>query len=171
MAVLAHAYRDVGQFWDDTIEAFAKELSALAQAGCRYVQIDETAFAKFGDPDVQATLTARGDDWSQLIDTYIMITNRVLRAAPKSLQVATGTQKVVTRMSRSDFLMHSKFRSISSNTTRRVRAISHHCASFPNPSPSCSDWFPPKRRCWKIRRHCARAWKTRPDMSHLNGWR
>ena len=87
MAVLAHAYRDVGQFWDDTIEAFAKELSALAQAGCRYVQIDETAFAKFGDPDVQATLTARGDDWSQLIDTYIMITNRVLRAAPKSLHI------------------------------------------------------------------------------------
>ena len=86
-AVLAHAYRDVGQFWDDTVEAFTKELSALAQAGCRYVQIDETAFAKFGDPDVQATLAARGDDWSDLIDTYIAITNRVLRAAPKTLHI------------------------------------------------------------------------------------
>ena len=86
-AVLAHAYRDVGEFWDDTVEAFTKELSALAQAGCRYVQIDETAFAKFGDPDVQATLRARGDDWSQLIDGYITITNRVLRAAPKSLHI------------------------------------------------------------------------------------
>jgi methionine synthase II (cobalamin-independent) len=86
-AVLAHAYRDIGEFWDDTIEAFTKELSALAQAGCRYVQIDETAFAKFGDPDVQATLRARGDDWSQLIDRYITITNRVLRAAPKSLHI------------------------------------------------------------------------------------
>jgi 5-methyltetrahydropteroyltriglutamate--homocysteine methyltransferase len=86
-AVLAHAYRDVGPFWDDTVEAFTKELSALAQAGCRYVQIDETAFAKFGDPDVQATLAARGDDWSDLIDTYIAITNRVLRAAPKTLHI------------------------------------------------------------------------------------
>jgi 5-methyltetrahydropteroyltriglutamate--homocysteine methyltransferase len=86
-AVLAHAYRDVGQFWDDTIEAFTKELSALAQAGCHYVQIDETAFAKFGDPDVQATLAARGDDWSELIDTYIVITNRVLRAAPEALHI------------------------------------------------------------------------------------
>ena len=74
-------------FWDDTVEAFTKELSALAQAGCRYVQIDETAFAKFGDPDVQATLKARGDDWSQLIDRYIAITNRVLRAAPQSLHI------------------------------------------------------------------------------------
>ena len=86
-AVLAHAYRDVDQFWNDTVEAFGKELSALAQAGCRYVQIDETAFAKFGDPDVQAGLAARGDDWSKLIDTYIAITNRVLRAAPKSLHI------------------------------------------------------------------------------------
>ena len=86
-AVLAHAYRDVGAFWDDTVEAFARELSALARAGCRYVQIDETAFAKFGDPDVQAALAARGDDWRKLIDTYIAITNRVLRAAPKSLHI------------------------------------------------------------------------------------
>ncbi|MGC2717391.1 MAG: 5-methyltetrahydropteroyltriglutamate--homocysteine S-methyltransferase [Pseudolabrys sp.] len=86
-AVLAFAYRDIGQFWDDTVEAFNKELTALAGAGCRYVQIDETAFAKFGDPDVQAALAARGDDWSSLIDTYIAVTNRVLRAAPKALHI------------------------------------------------------------------------------------
>jgi 5-methyltetrahydropteroyltriglutamate--homocysteine methyltransferase len=86
-AVLAFAYRDIGQFWDDTIEAFNNELTALAGAGCRYVQIDETAFAKFGDPDVQAALAARGHDWSSLIDTYIAVTNRVLRAAPKALHI------------------------------------------------------------------------------------
>jgi 5-methyltetrahydropteroyltriglutamate--homocysteine methyltransferase len=86
-AVLAHAYRDVEQFWDDTVEAFTQELKALEQAGCNYVQIDETAFAKFGDPDVQAALAARGDGWSKLIDTYIGITNRMLRAAPNSLHI------------------------------------------------------------------------------------
>jgi 5-methyltetrahydropteroyltriglutamate--homocysteine methyltransferase len=86
-AVLATAYRDTDQFWTDIVEAFTKELTALAEAGCRYVQIDETAFAKFGDPDVQATLAARGDHWSKLIDAYIAITNRVLRAAPKTLHI------------------------------------------------------------------------------------
>ncbi len=86
-AVLASAYEDTDQFWDDTVEAFGKELIALAEAGCRYVQIDETAFAKFGDPEVQATLAARGDDWSKLIDKYIAITNRVLRGAPKTLHI------------------------------------------------------------------------------------
>jgi 5-methyltetrahydropteroyltriglutamate--homocysteine methyltransferase len=86
-AVLASTYRDTEQFWDDIVGAFTKELDALAEAGCRYVQIDETAFAKFGDPDVQAALAARGDDWSKLIDRYIAITNQVLRAAPKTLHI------------------------------------------------------------------------------------
>ena len=86
-AVLASAYRDCEQFWEDTIEAFTRELTALERAGCRYIQIDETAFAKFGDPDVQASLAARGDNWSSLIDKYIAITNRVLRAAPEGLHI------------------------------------------------------------------------------------
>ena len=86
-AVLAHAYRDTGQFWNDIVKAFEKELAALAEAGCRYIQIDETAFAKFGDPDVRAALAARGDDWGSLIDGYIATTNRVLHAAPKSLHI------------------------------------------------------------------------------------
>lgn len=86
-AVKAHAYRDLDTFWSDTVEAFGKELNALAAAGCRYIQIDETAFAKFGDPEVQETLAARGDDWNALIDTYIAVTNQVLRAAPKDLRI------------------------------------------------------------------------------------
>jgi 5-methyltetrahydropteroyltriglutamate--homocysteine methyltransferase len=86
-AVTATAYKDVDLFWSDTVEAFGQELRALADAGCRYVQIDETAFAKFGDPDVQASLAARGDDWSKLIDTYIGVTNRILHAAPAGLHI------------------------------------------------------------------------------------
>src|SRR3974377_990578 len=86
-AVLAHAYRDVDQFWNDTVEAFSKELSALAQAGCRYVQIDETAFAKFGDPDVQTALAGRGGAWSRVIEGYIVITNKLLAGSPKSLHI------------------------------------------------------------------------------------
>jgi 5-methyltetrahydropteroyltriglutamate--homocysteine methyltransferase len=86
-AVLASAYKDVEAFWEDTVTAFSQELTALGDAGCRYVQIDETAFAKFGDPEVQAALRARGDDWSALIDKYIAVTNRVLAQAPPSLRI------------------------------------------------------------------------------------
>ena len=86
-AVLATAYQDLDQFWDDIVEAFGRELGALAEAGCRYVQIDETAFAKFGDPEVQAALKSRGDDWSALIDKYVAITNRVLEGAPQGMRI------------------------------------------------------------------------------------
>jgi methionine synthase II (cobalamin-independent) len=80
--VTATAYADVEAFWNDIVEAFRRELQALAAAGCRYVQIDETAFAKFGDPDVQAALAARGEDWRTLVDRYIDVTNRVTRDIP-----------------------------------------------------------------------------------------
>lgn len=81
-AVTAHAYRDVDEFWNDIVTAFRSELGSLAAAGCTYVQIDETAFAKFGDADVQATLRSRGDEPDALIDRYIDVTNRVLVDLP-----------------------------------------------------------------------------------------
>jgi 5-methyltetrahydropteroyltriglutamate--homocysteine methyltransferase len=81
-AVTATAYTDVDAFWSDIVDAFRRELAALAAAGCRYVQIDETAFAKFGDPDIQAMLAARGDDWNAVIDRYIDVTNAVIRGFP-----------------------------------------------------------------------------------------
>jgi 5-methyltetrahydropteroyltriglutamate--homocysteine methyltransferase len=81
-AILAHAYRDVDEFWDDIVAAFQSELRSLSEAGCRYVQIDETAFAKFGDADAQATLRARGDEPNALIEKYIDVTNRVLSGLP-----------------------------------------------------------------------------------------
>jgi 5-methyltetrahydropteroyltriglutamate--homocysteine methyltransferase len=81
-AAVRQAYRDVDAFWDDIVAAFRSELRALGAAGCRYVQIDETAFAKFGDANVRAMLQARGDDPDALIDRYVAITNRVVRDVP-----------------------------------------------------------------------------------------
>lgn len=82
-AALASAYTDIGAYWDDIVAAFRAELIELASAGCQYVQIDETAFAKFSDPDVQAMFKARGEDWRQVLDLYVDITNRVLKDIPK----------------------------------------------------------------------------------------
>lgn len=86
-AALATAYTDIDAYWSDIVAAFRAELEDLAAAGCEYVQIDETAFAKFGDPEVQAMLAARGDDWRKVLDLYVDVTNRVLRGLPESLRV------------------------------------------------------------------------------------
>ena len=38
-------------------------------------------------PTCRPSLDARGDDWSKLIDKYIAVTNRILRAAPDELHI------------------------------------------------------------------------------------
>ncbi|MBX9759842.1 MAG: 5-methyltetrahydropteroyltriglutamate--homocysteine S-methyltransferase [Beijerinckiaceae bacterium] len=81
-AALATAYSDIDAYWNDIVTAFRAELLDLAAAGCQYVQIDETAFAKFSDPEVQAMLSARGDNWRKVLDLYVEITNRVLADIP-----------------------------------------------------------------------------------------
>lgn len=86
--ILRHgAYRDIDTFWSDIVEAYENEFEALHAAGCTYVQIDETAFAKFADPAVREALARRGDDWEELIDLYIDVTNRVLARAPGALNI------------------------------------------------------------------------------------
>jgi 5-methyltetrahydropteroyltriglutamate--homocysteine methyltransferase len=150
-AVMVHAYRDVDQFWDDIVAAFQSELRSLAAAGCTYVQIDETAFAKFGDADVRTSLRARGDDPDALIDKYIDITNRAVagvsrisigmhlstarsREYPVSASACisaaatapgNGTRKEATRRLPRSCSTGSRSSSSFSNTTPRARVTSH----------------------------------------------
>lgn len=82
-----YAYPDLEAFFDDVVEALRREIRALAEAGCRYLQIDETALAKFGDPAIRETLAARGDSWEALLPLYIRNLNRVVADAPRGLTI------------------------------------------------------------------------------------
>jgi len=86
-AILKSAYTNVQDFWDDKVKAFRAELTALAQAGCTLVQMDETSLAKFGDPQVQRMLQERGEDWRATLELYVQIINRVTRDLPPSLRI------------------------------------------------------------------------------------
>ena len=76
------AYPDLDAFWADVIESYEKEIAALRDAGCRYIQLDETSIAKFGDPKIRRGLEARGDDWRALLDLYIEVIAEVARRTP-----------------------------------------------------------------------------------------
>jgi 5-methyltetrahydropteroyltriglutamate--homocysteine methyltransferase len=80
-------YRDLDAFWSDLVEAYAQEMRSLADAGCSYLQIDETSLVKLGDPRVRALLKERGDDWSDLLRTYVGAVNAVVAAAPKGMSI------------------------------------------------------------------------------------
>ena len=86
-AILREAYTSLDQFWSDVIEVYRSEFAALYQAGCTYLQVDETSLVKFGDPEIRATIERRGDDWKKLVETYVDVINAVLSAAPPGMTV------------------------------------------------------------------------------------
>ena len=83
------AYPDLDLFWEDIVDAFQKELKALADAGCRYVQIDETTLASLSDQKIWEPMRRRGDDPRKLLlETYPEVMNRAFAGRPKSLQLS-----------------------------------------------------------------------------------
>jgi 5-methyltetrahydropteroyltriglutamate--homocysteine methyltransferase len=80
-------YPDLADFWSDLVAAYEVELKALAGAGCRYLQLDETSIAKLGDAKIRDALAARGDDWDRLLDTYIDVINAIVARAPSELRI------------------------------------------------------------------------------------
>jgi 5-methyltetrahydropteroyltriglutamate--homocysteine methyltransferase len=87
-AILRGAYRTLDAYWTDIVDVYRREIGALYEAGARYLQIDETSLVKFGDPEIRAILTQRGDDWQALAKSYVEVINAVLAAVPKGMTAA-----------------------------------------------------------------------------------
>ena len=81
-------YPDLDRFWSDLVEAYHREMRSLADAGCSYLQIDETSLVKLGDPRVRHLLSERGDDWRDLLDAYVGAVNAVVAGAPAGMTIA-----------------------------------------------------------------------------------
>ena len=86
-AILREAYSSLELFWSDLVEVYRQEFEALRQAGCTYLQVDETSLVKFGDPEIRAVIEERGDDWRKLVETYVEVINAVLASAPKDMRI------------------------------------------------------------------------------------
>jgi 5-methyltetrahydropteroyltriglutamate--homocysteine methyltransferase len=86
-AILREAYTSLDAFWSELVEVYRRELQALHEAGCTYLQVDETSLVKFGDPEIRAIVEARGEDWRKLVETYVAVINAVLSAAPRGMTV------------------------------------------------------------------------------------
>jgi 5-methyltetrahydropteroyltriglutamate--homocysteine methyltransferase len=84
-SVDAGAYRDIAAYFDDLVAVFRTELAELAQAGCRYVQLDEVPIAMLCDPDVRRQAAAEGADPAGLIDTYLDALGRIAAGRPAGM--------------------------------------------------------------------------------------
>ena len=81
-------YPDLEQFYDDVAKAYAAELHSLAQAGCRYVQMDDTNLAYLCDEKMRDAARQRGDDPNELPHRYAAFINRVVELKPAGMTLA-----------------------------------------------------------------------------------
>jgi 5-methyltetrahydropteroyltriglutamate--homocysteine methyltransferase len=81
-------YRDIDAFWEDLVAAYKVEIARLAEAGCRYVQIDECMLPYLCDPRHREMSRSRGDDPDKLIEVYSRVINDIVSDKPKDMVVA-----------------------------------------------------------------------------------
>ena len=82
-------YPDVEQFWHDLSAAYADEVRALGELGCRYLQFDDTSLAYLNDPAQRAMMAGRGEDGEHQHLRYIQQINAALAGRPPGMRVTT----------------------------------------------------------------------------------
>jgi 5-methyltetrahydropteroyltriglutamate--homocysteine methyltransferase len=88
---LRRIYPDEAEFWADLARCYREEIADLYQTGCRYLQIDDTTIAMFGDPKVQEQFRKLGDDPKKDVAIYADAVNQAIRDVPDDMTVAIHT--------------------------------------------------------------------------------
>ena len=85
--VSKEVYPDLDAFFTDIAAAWKKAIRAFYDAGCRYLQLDDTAWAMICDPHEREESAKRGDDPDRLPAIYAQVTNAALEGRPADLSV------------------------------------------------------------------------------------
>jgi 5-methyltetrahydropteroyltriglutamate--homocysteine methyltransferase len=81
------AYPDIDEFYADVASIYRDELRALAELGCRYVQLDAVSLPLLCDPALRDQVRRRGDDPDRLVDRYVEANNAALAGRPPRMAV------------------------------------------------------------------------------------
>ena len=87
-AIPASIYPDMAEFYHDLGITYRKAIKAFADAGCKYIQIDEVNLAYLCDPALRDQVKARGDDPDALLTTYADLLNSAIADAPADMVVS-----------------------------------------------------------------------------------
>ena len=80
-------YPTLDKFFADLGQAYKKAVRAFADAGCRYLQLDEVFIAMLCDPKYRKQMTDRGDDPDYLGDVYGELINEAMSDIPSDMTV------------------------------------------------------------------------------------
>jgi 5-methyltetrahydropteroyltriglutamate--homocysteine methyltransferase len=86
-AIDIDAYPDMDEFFEDLAQVYREEINALFEAGCRYIQLDDTNLAYLCDPKMRAGAVERGDDPDELPRTYAALINAAIDSRPDDLTI------------------------------------------------------------------------------------
>ncbi|HLJ48541.1 MAG TPA: 5-methyltetrahydropteroyltriglutamate--homocysteine S-methyltransferase [Bryobacteraceae bacterium] len=86
-AISDTVYPDLEQFYSDLGKAYNRAVHAFADAGCRYLQLDETNLAYLCDPEQRQIVRDRGEDPGKLPATYAGMINAAIQDRPEDLRI------------------------------------------------------------------------------------
>jgi len=86
-AVDVAAYPTLDEFYEDIAAAYRAEIKELADAGCRYLQLDDTNFAYLCDPRIVAAMRQAGEDVETLPQRFASVINAALADRPSDMTV------------------------------------------------------------------------------------
>jgi 5-methyltetrahydropteroyltriglutamate--homocysteine methyltransferase len=87
-AVPESIYPDMNDFYNELGQTYRLALRAFADAGCRYLQLDEVNFAYLCDPKLRAQVASRGEDPEKLPSVYAGMINAAMADIPSDMTIA-----------------------------------------------------------------------------------
>jgi 5-methyltetrahydropteroyltriglutamate--homocysteine methyltransferase len=87
-AVPEAIYPDMNEFYRDLGASYRKAVRAFADAGCRYIQLDEVNFTYLCDPALRKQVSERGDDVERLPHIYADMINAAIADVPADMVTA-----------------------------------------------------------------------------------
>jgi 5-methyltetrahydropteroyltriglutamate--homocysteine methyltransferase len=86
-AVPESIYPEMNDFYNDLGTSYRKAVRAFADAGCRYLQLDEVNFTYLCDPELRKHVIQRGDDPAQLPAIYARMINAAISDIPADMTI------------------------------------------------------------------------------------
>jgi 5-methyltetrahydropteroyltriglutamate--homocysteine methyltransferase len=87
-AVPEQIYPDMAEFYNDLGQSYRKAVRGFADAGCRYIQLDEVNFTYLCDPALRQQVKERGDDPDKLPHIYAQVINAAISDVPADMMTA-----------------------------------------------------------------------------------
>jgi 5-methyltetrahydropteroyltriglutamate--homocysteine methyltransferase len=87
VAISKELYPTLDGFFDDLAAAYRAAIRAFYDAGCRYLQLDDTAWAMVCDPNERTQSKERGDDPDTLPKRYARLTSAALEGKPADMAI------------------------------------------------------------------------------------